>query len=505
MECMATTKRLDDAEIEERLRGRPIAIVKGSFKNTRESAQWLCLRDSSHGIFNAPPRQIIHANGNCPKCGKVAKLTDEIISEKLSTRPIRLVNGSLRGSDVKAIWECLSDSSHGSWEATPSSILNSKSGCPKCSGKLPLNEEEIKRRLNDRALALVNGSYNHRERTATWQCLTDSNHPNWDSSVKSVLYQRTGCPVCSGNTKLTESIVQSRLDLRPVELVEGSLKGSRKHATWKCLTDVSHPNWNATPDSVLGGSNCPACTGHEKINAEVIRRKIVDRDVLLLSEDVSSSKENAQWGCRINASHRAWSASVSSVLAGSGCPECAGNAKLSGQIINSRLVGRSIRLLEDTFKSSSQHARWICLAGKNHPEWDANVASVLSGVGCPSCAEYGFKEHKPAFIYIMRIGTEASPIGLKCGITNNDPSVRMGAINRKTTASINLIHHWAHTDGKLIRQIERKLLSTFEHKDFGDLLRDGGTETFHFTDLERIVNLVESELQLNSDDLLSQI
>lgn len=88
---MATTKRLDEAEIEERLRGRPIAIVKGSFKNTREPARWLCLSDSSHGIFKAPPRQIIHANGNCPKCGKVAKLTDEIISAKLSTRPIRLV------------------------------------------------------------------------------------------------------------------------------------------------------------------------------------------------------------------------------------------------------------------------------------------------------------------------------------------------------------------------------------------------------------------------------
>jgi hypothetical protein len=410
----------------------------------------------------------------------------------------------LQGADVKAIWQCLSDPFHGSWEATPSSILNKNSGCPKCSGKLPLNEDEIRKRLVDSDLALVEGSYIHSERIATWQCLTNSSHPNWVSSVKSILYQHTGCPTCSGNTKLTDLTVKSRLVGRPIELIEGSLKGSRRHATWKCLLDSSHPNWKATPGGVLGGSNCPACTGHEKINPEVIRRKIIGRDIFLVSDVVSTSKENAQWGCKANNDHRVWSASVSSVLAGSGCPECAGNAKLTGEIINSRLVGRSIRLLEDTFKSSSQHARWICIAGKNHPEWNANVGSILSGVGCPSCAEYGFKEHKSAFIYIMRIGTVAAPLGLKCGITNNDPSARMGQINRKTSESINLIHHWAHADGKLIRQIERKLLSTFVHNDLGDLLKDGGTETFHYEDLDKIVSLIETELHMKSEDLPSQ-
>jgi ribosomal protein S27AE len=161
MKSMASTKGLSESELEDRLRGRPIALVKGSFKNIREPAQWLCLTDSKHGIFNAPPKQIINANGSCPKCGKVAKLTEEIVTEKLGSRPIELVKGSLQGSDVKATWLCLTDPSHGKWEAAPSSILNSKSGCPRCSGKLPLNEEEIKSRLNDRNLALVSGSYIH--------------------------------------------------------------------------------------------------------------------------------------------------------------------------------------------------------------------------------------------------------------------------------------------------------------------------------------------------------
>jgi hypothetical protein len=330
--------------------------------------------------------------------------------------------------------------------------------------------------------------------------LANPTHPQWTTSVKSILYQHTGCPVCSGNSKLTEAIVKSRLKGRPIELKEGSLKHSRAHAEWKCLTDKTHPNWFATPDSVLGGSNCPACTGHEQITEEVIRRKIVSRDLSLESKVVTSSSEKALWRCNKNEAHRVWSATVSSVLAGSGCPECAGNAKLSPEIINDRLIGRPIRLLEDSFKSSSNHARWVCLAGKNHPEWEANVASVLSGVGCPNCAEYGFKDNKPAFIYILRIGSEATPIGLKCGITNNDPSARMGQINRKTRESINLIHHWTHPNGALIRKIERKILSTFSHNDLGDTLKDGGTETFYFYDLEKIVSLIENELVANQSD-----
>jgi hypothetical protein len=495
---MATTKRLNEAEVERRLNGRAIALVSGTFKNIREQAQWICLSDSSHGIFFAPPKQIIHGNGNCPNCGKFGKLTEEIISKRLANRPIKLINGSLKGSDAKATWKCLTDLRHLSWEATPSSVLNKKSGCPICSGKLPLDEEEIKRRVTDSDIALVDGSYIHSKRRATWQCLINATHPHWQTSVKSILYYHSGCPVCSGNTKLTESIVLSRLGDRPVELIRGSLNGSRNHASWKCLSDELHPIWMATPGSVLGGSNCPACSGHEKINAAVIRRKIATRDVLLLSEAVSSSTEKAQWGCKTNRDHRAWFASVSSVLAGSGCPECAGNAKLSGEIINARLIGRSIRILENTFTSSSQHASWICLSGDNHPNWDANVGSVLSGAGCPSCSEYGFKVHKPAFIYIMRIGSETSPLGVKCGITNNDPSSRLGQINRKTTESINLIYKWHHADGRLIREIERKLLSTFEHNDLGNLLLDGGSETFHFSDLEKIVNLVNIELRLNT-------
>lgn len=491
---MASTKRLNESEIEARLHGRHLAIVKGTFKNIREPAQWVCLADSSHGIFLAPPKQIIHANGSCPRCGKVSKLTEDLVRERLGARPLKLITGTLKGSDVKATWECLSDQSHGTWQATPSAVLNSNSGCPVCSGKLPLNEVEIKSRLAGRNLDLVDGTYDHKSRNAKWRCLVDERHTDWTTSVKSILYQKTGCPVCAGNIPLTEEVVIERLFNRPIELVQGTLNGARANAYWRCLKIAEHPMWQASPGSVLGGSNCPACTGHERITASVIQRKIQNRNVTLLSEEVASSIEFATWGCKTDTSHKSWSATVSSVLGGSGCPECAGNAKLTGEIINERLAGRAIRIDESSFKSSGQHARWLCLAGRSHPVWSANVSSVLQGVGCPSCAEYGFKENKPAYIYLLQVVTDGRSIGIKCGITNNDPKKRLGQIRRKSTATIDLIRYWHHQSGAIIRSIEGVLLKSFRHNDLGDVVMDGRTETFHTNDIDAIIDVIEKSI-----------
>ena len=152
---MASTKRLTELVISERLMGRGISLIAGSFKNIREPARWVCLSDPNHGEFLAPPKQIIHARGGCPLCGKVGRLTDEIVQLKIKGRPLSLVIGSLKGSDQKAEWKCLTDSSHPNWHATPSAVINSNSGCPVCSGKLPLTEELISSKLVGRNISLV--------------------------------------------------------------------------------------------------------------------------------------------------------------------------------------------------------------------------------------------------------------------------------------------------------------------------------------------------------------
>jgi hypothetical protein len=498
---MNTTKKLSEEEIGNRLIGRGIRLVSGSFKNIRVPARWICLVDSSHGEFEAPAKQIIHANGSCPLCGKVGKLTDEIVKLKVQGRPLSLVIGSLKGSDKKAEWLCLANPSHPTWQATPSSVINKKSGCPVCSGKQPLNEEAICSKLEGRTISLVSRSYVPSKKIAKWRCLKNEQHPIWSSSISSVIYQHSGCPVCSGNAPITEEQINLKLVGRPIRLVSNTFVGGvLKKTMWQCLSVKDHPNWSATPDSVLSGTNCPACTGHERLTSEVVRRKLKSRNIDLLTQIVTSSTDKVTWACKKDVSHRNWSATVSSVLAGSGCPECAGNARLNEALIDERLSSRAIRIVDNTFKSTSEKAEWKCLSGKGHPNWFSNVGSILSGVGCPNCAEYGFDENKKAYFYLMLIGEEIAPIGVKCGITNNDPKFRLQQIRRKSKEEINLINTWLDSSGKFIRNLERKVLEKFPYNDLGNLLKDGGTETLFATDLFEIVRFVEAEFEIRSKE-----
>ena len=499
---MNKTRKLTEEQISDRLQGREISLVPGTFINIRLPAKWICLADSSHGEFIAPPKQIIHANGSCPLCGKVNKLTDAIVQFKIKERPLSLVIGSLRGSDKRAEWKCLTDSSHPNWLATPSAVINNNSGCPVCSGKLPLTEELISSKLVGRKIALVPNSYVSSTKIAKWQCLNEEQHPNWQSSISSVVYQKTGCPICSGNAPITEEQIKLKLIGRPVRLVEDSfIGGVLKKAIWQCLSDVDHPNWAATPDSVLSGSNCPACTGHERQTTEVVRRKIKNRNIELVSQDVSSSSDKVIWACTNDFSHRNWSATVSSVLAGSGCPQCGGNARLDETIVNERISSRAIKLVNGTFKSSKEKAEWMCLSVKGHPNWFSSVGSILSGVGCPNCAEYGFDENKKAYFYLMLIGEELSPIGVKCGITNNDPKFRLQQIRRKSNEEIKLINTWVDSSGRFIRNLERTVLEKFPYNDLGNILKDGGTETLFATDLFDIIKFVAAVFEERSKEI----
>jgi len=492
---MASTKRLTEGDVKERLKGRPISLVSGTYLSIKKSAQWLCLSNPKHGIFTAAPRQIIHAGGGCPKCTKVSVITEDLVVERLEGRPIKYLTNTLNGSDSYAKWQCLSDETHPIWEATPSSVLNKKkpSGCPVCSGKIPLEESVIQSRLSLRNIQLVPGSYDAKTRFAKWLCLSNKEHLGWTATVNSVLYQNTGCPDCAGNTPITEEKIVKSLEGRPIELIKGTLNGSKNDARWKCLNDQSHPIWQTTPDSVINGnSSCPACSGHESLTIDVIKRKLVGRPIKLISNS-EGTNARAVWGCRNDGAHRNWEATVGSVLAGSGCPECAGNARLNEEIINSRLLDRAIQIKEGTFVSSSEYATWKCYVGKNHPDWEAVVGSVLGGTGCPNCAEYGFKESKSAFIYILAIGDIENPIGLKCGITNNHPRYRQAQINKGTVQQLTLLKHWEHESGKFIRALEKDIMNKFTHNNLNGLLKDGGTETYFYKDLIEITLFIESK------------
>ena len=93
------------------------------------------------------------------------------------------------------------------------------------------------------------------------------------------------------------------------------------------------------------------------------------------------------------------------------------------------------------------------------------------------------------------MGDLHNPIGIKCGITNNEPKFRRSQIKRKTNELVTLAKQWHHQSGKLIREIEKEIITNFKHNDLQGLLGDGSSETFYYSDLELIVDHINKKIK----------
>jgi len=64
------------------------------------------------------------------------RLNEDIVRERLNGRDIYLI-GKIEGSDIKTEWQCKIGHI---WSTTPTSILNSQTGCPHCAKRLAICE-----------------------------------------------------------------------------------------------------------------------------------------------------------------------------------------------------------------------------------------------------------------------------------------------------------------------------------------------------------------------------
>jgi len=94
-----------------------------------------CLIDACNYIWNAQVRNIVNGDHGCPNCVKRARLTNEIIDKRLSNRNIKRVDNFIGNSRDKILFQCMVPECEFCWSATPSHIINSESGCPKCAIK----------------------------------------------------------------------------------------------------------------------------------------------------------------------------------------------------------------------------------------------------------------------------------------------------------------------------------------------------------------------------------
>jgi glutaredoxin len=245
------------------------------------------------------------------------RLTNEIIDKRIKGRSIKRV-GEYVNNRTKIKWKCLIDNHE--WEAIPNNVVYNCSGCPLCYAvDRYLTDEIIDNRIKGKHIKRVS-KYTNTNVKILWECLDVKCGHKWKSLVSSVLHANSGCPVCSGNMKLTNEIIDERLKYRPIKRIDDYITG-RTNIKFKCLNPDCGYEWQSKPNNILNGIGCPKCNSKEKLTNEIIDERLKNRPIKRIGECVKSSTK-ITWKCLNVSCQNEWEAVTGAILRGGGCPYC---------------------------------------------------------------------------------------------------------------------------------------------------------------------------------------
>lgn len=316
----------------------------------------------------------------------MTKLTNEIVDKRLLDRNIpieRIDNYSYSNIAIK--FQCLREECGYIWLARPANIFSGK-GCPKCAGVLRLSNEDIDQKLNNRKIKRI-GDYITATIKITFQCLVENCGNVWVATPNKIFSQKSGCPKCAGHEKLSNEIIDDRLESRNIKRLENYLT-AKTNIKFQCLVEDCRFIWSASPDNIVNGKRgCPKCAGKLKFTNDIVDQKLQYRSVKRIGNYINKLTK-IDFQC-LNC-NRIWASTPNSIIDNeSGCPVCSlgKNEKLIGTVFENNNVsferhkridkiinGEKRRIFVDFYfvetntiieYNGAQHYKPICFGGLN--------------------------------------------------------------------------------------------------------------------------------------------
>lgn len=111
------------------------------------------------------------------------------------------------------------------------------------------------------------------------------------------------------------------------------------------------------------GVRCPYCAGNKKLTIEIIRKDFKKRGYNLLTVKYKGNKQKLKFICPNNHHYQInWHDWQSGIR----CAYCEGNAKLTIEFIRKEFAKEGYKLLSTTYKNCAQKLKFTCAKGHNH-------------------------------------------------------------------------------------------------------------------------------------------
>jgi hypothetical protein len=371
----------------------------------------------------------------------------------------------IAGSNKKYNWKC---SKGHTWNAKLNNRSSKNSaGCPVCSNNLVVagindlatTHPEVAKKADGWDPTTVSFGSGRRLK---WRCELEH---SWTVPPASQA-RNNGCPYCS-NKKL--SIGFNDLSTTHPALAEQAdgwdprkvMAGSDKKRKWKC--ELGH-SWFVSPEvRTYRNSGCPICSNRQVlVGFNDLETRFPEIAIQADGWDPKTvgagSNKKMPWKCVLGHS---WNISPEQRTgkSKSGCPVCANKKLLVGF---NDLATRFPHLAMEadgwdprTIISGHSKKKWKCANGH---QWASDVLSRTNrGIGCPSCAKYGFDPNKDGYLYFL---THPDWEMFQIGITNT-PDNRL---NDHKILGWELLEIRGPMEGHLTQQWESAILKMLKSK-----------------------------------------
>lgn len=318
-------RKTQDEYIKEVSERNPYVEVLGQYVNANTKILHRCKKCGNEWMQK--PAHILAGHG-CKICsdkynGYVKqKTTSQFIEEvKLINDKIK-ISGEYIGANRKILCECLTCGFE--WSPIASSIVNGKTGCPKCAGKYKTNNEFINSLPNhvQNNILFLNEYVNSKEKI---KCKCKICNNIW-FSLPSNLQRGHGCMICSGKMKLDKNMLVNSLPQEVIDHVDVIGEYINAHKKISCRCKICGNVWNATIDVLKRGGICPVCAhkrGGLKLrkshNDFIKTLSKVNQNIDINSKYISSSEKIE---CECKNCGFIWKTLPYNLLKGASCPRC---------------------------------------------------------------------------------------------------------------------------------------------------------------------------------------
>ncbi len=279
------------------------------------------------------------------------KLTFKDVKDRLrEINPnIDIVSDEYKNTDTRVVCRCKIDGCN--WDATVTSLLHQKSGCPKCAGVVKYSIEERNDILskNDSKIKIIDEHYNKATKRTMCNCICKECGHAFESNWANLNAGR-GCPKCARKliTKEERQEILYKNGINATILsVYSKHRGKAaitKSTYCKCKCNIDGHIWEGLWSNLNKGAGCPKCAGVVMFTLEDIQ-KFVDNNnmnIITLSKEIKGIKGHTRSfvKCKCKKDGYVWWSQLNNLTELKGCPVCSGSnlEKITQEILSSKNI-----------------------------------------------------------------------------------------------------------------------------------------------------------------------